>query len=79
MAEPIAALATAPGMGGVAVIRLSGDTVYAIADQLTRLSTPPSQRAPGTFAYASLYDAEGAQLDDAILLFFLCSLFFHKL
>lgn len=70
MAEPIAALATAPGMGGVAVIRLSGDTVYAIADQLTRLSTPPSQRAPGTFAYASLYDAEGAQLDDAILLFF---------
>lgn len=70
MSDPIAALATAPGMGGVAVIRLSGDTVYAIADQLTRLTTPPSQRAPGTFAYASLYDAVGNVLDDAILLFF---------
>lgn len=70
MSEPIAALATAPGMGGVAVIRLSGDTVYAIADQLTRLSTPPSQRKAGTFAYASLYDAKGDILDDAILLFF---------
>jgi tRNA modification GTPase len=57
-------------MGGVAVIRLSGDAVYSIADQLTRLTTPPSQRAPGTFAYASLYSATGEVLDDAILLFF---------
>lgn len=57
-------------MGGVAVIRLSGDTVYTLVDQLTRLKLPPSQRAPGTFAYASLYDAHGAVLDDAILLFF---------
>ena len=56
MSEPIAALATASGMGGVAVIRLSGDEVYAVADQLTRLKTPPSQRKAGTFAYASLYD-----------------------
>lgn len=70
MSEPIAALATAPGMSGVAVIRLSGDTVYAIADQLTRLKVPPSQRNPGTFAYAPLYDAEGGVLDDAVLLFF---------
>lgn len=70
MAEPIAALATAPGMGGVAVIRLSGDTVYTLADALTKLSVPPSQRHPGTFAYASLYDARGGVLDDAILLFF---------
>lgn len=70
MSEPIAALATAPGLGGVAVIRLSGDTVYSIADTLTKLTTPPSQRRAGTFVYAPLYAADGSILDDAILLFF---------
>lgn len=70
MSEPIAALATASGMGGVAVIRLSGDEVYAVADQLTRLKTPPSQRKAGTFAYAPLYDGKGDVMDDAVLLFF---------
>ena len=70
MSEPIAALATASGMGGVAVIRLSGDEVYTVADQLTRLKTPPSQRKAGTFAYASLYDGKGDVMDDAVLLFF---------
>ena len=70
MSEPIAALATASGMGGVAVIRLSGDEVYAVADQLTRLKTPPSQRKAGTFVYAPLYDGKGNVMDDAVLLFF---------
>ena len=67
---PIAAVATAPGVGGVAVIRLSGAGVYAIADGLTRLSPPPSARAPGTFAYAKLLGEAGEVLDDALLLFF---------
>lgn len=67
---PIAAVATAPGVGGVAVIRLSGAGVYAIADALTRLSPPPSARAPGTFAYAKLLGEAGEVLDDALLLFF---------
>ena len=66
---PIAAVATAPGVGGVAVIRLSGAGVYAIADALTRLSPPPSARAPGTFAYAKLLGEAGEVLDDALLLF----------
>lgn len=68
--DVIAALATAPGLGGVAVIRMSGPGVYAIADQLTRLKTPPSERAPGTFVYAKLYGKEETVLDDALLLFF---------
>ena len=67
---PIAAVATAPGVGGVAVIRLSGAGVYAIADALTRLSPPPSARTPGTFAYAKLLGEAGEVLDDALLLFF---------
>lgn len=67
---PIAAVATAPGVGGVAVIRLSGAGVYAIADALTHLSPPPSARTPGTFAYAKLLGEAGEVLDDALLLFF---------
>lgn len=68
--EPIAALATAPGLGGVAVIRLSGEGVYAIADRLTALRVPPSARPAGTFVHAPLFGADGALLDDALLLFF---------
>lgn len=71
MAEPIAALASAPGLGGVALIRLSGEGVYAIADRLApRLSPPPSARPAGTFAYATLRGPEGEALDDAVLLFY---------
>ena len=71
MAEPIAALASAPGLGGVALIRLSGEGVYAIADRLApRLSPPPSDRPAGTFAYATLRGPEGEALDGAVLLFY---------
>ena len=68
--EPIAAMATAPGLGGVAILRLSGDGVYAIADRLVSLKVPPSQRPAGTFTHAALLDEKGAVLDDALMLFF---------
>ena len=71
MREPIAALATAPGLGGVALIRLSGEGVLAIADRLApRLDPPPSARPANTFAHATLVGAEGQTLDDAVLLFY---------
>ncbi len=69
-AAVIAALATPPGTGGVALIRMSGDGVYPIADRLTHLPTPPSQRPANTFVYAPLYGAAGEVLDDAVLLFY---------
>ena len=68
--DVIAACATAPGLGGVALIRMSGSGVYAIADQLTALKTPPSKRRAGTFVYANLLNAQNETLDDALLLFF---------
>ncbi len=68
--DVIAAQATAPGLGGVAIIRLSGEGVYALADRLTALRVPPSARPAGTFAHARLLAADGATLDDALLLFF---------
>jgi tRNA modification GTPase len=66
----IAAIATAPGLGGVAILRLSGPEAYTIADAITRLQTPPSQRPANTFVHTSLYGAEGEVLDDALVLFF---------
>ncbi len=68
--DVIAALSTAPGVGGVAMIRMSGQGVYRIADQLTKLATPPSQRPAGTFVHAPIYDGDGNILDDAVLLFY---------
>ncbi|MDO4527832.1 MAG: tRNA uridine-5-carboxymethylaminomethyl(34) synthesis GTPase MnmE [bacterium] len=68
--ETIAAIATAPGLGGVAILRLSGPEAYVIADSITRLKTPPSQRTANTFVHTSLYAADGAVLDDALVLFF---------
>ncbi len=66
----IAALATAPGLGGVAIIRISGPETYAIADALVHLQTPPSKRAPGTFLYTTFLDADGSTMDDGLMLFF---------
>lgn len=68
--ETIATIATAPGLGGVAICRLSGPEAYAIADGITRMKTPPSQRPANTFVHTSLYGAEGEVLDDALVLFF---------
>lgn len=68
--ETIAAIATAPGLGGVAIIRLSGPEAYTIADGITRLKTPPSQRIANTFVHTSLYATNGEVLDDALILFF---------
>lgn len=68
--ETIAALATPPGLGGVAVIRISGPDTYAIADALTALRRKPSERDAGTFVHAELKDGAGETLDDALMLFF---------
>ena len=71
-ADTIAAIATAPGEGAIAIVRLSGPGTYAIADRLFRgPPPPPSARAPGTFAHGPIVDpASGEVLDDALLLVF---------
>ena len=70
-ADTIAAIATAPGEGAIAIVRLSGPETYAIADRLYRGGSPPSARAPGTFAHGQIVaPASGEGLDDALLLIF---------
>ena len=71
-ADTIAAIATAPGEGAIAIVRVSGPDTYALADRFFRCPAPaPSARAAGTFAHGQVADpAMGEVLDEALLLIF---------
>ena len=69
---PVAAIATAPGPAGIAVVRLSGAGALEIADKLCSGSRSlPSARPGGTFGLCRLRDpATGEFLDEALVLVF---------
>lgn len=63
--DTIVALATPPGRGGVAIVRVSGPAVAAIARRLLgRVPTPRYAH------YLPVYDAEGEIIDQGIALYF---------
>lgn len=64
--ETIAAIATAPGRGGVGIIRISGPLASEIAKQLTQSTLPQPRYA----AYRRFIDADDQILDQGILIFF---------
>lgn len=64
-ADLIAAVATAPGRGGIGIIRLSGSGLAAVARSLTGL-----QPQPRVATLARFLDAAGAEIDEGILLYF---------
>ena len=67
--DTIAAIATAPGEGGVAIIRVSGARCFEIADAVFAcVAPPPSQRAGGTFVHGFVREDGGAAIDEALLL-----------
>jgi len=74
--DTIAAISTAPGESGIAIIRLSGPLSLVIADTIFQCNSPlPSQRAPGTFVLGHVLSHDnktGAThaIDQAILLIF---------
>ena len=63
-AKTIAAIATAPGRGGVAIVRVSGPEAFAIAERIA--GTVP---APGRASLRRLRDG-GRVIDDAVVLAF---------
>ena len=62
----IAAIATAPGRGGVGVIRLSGKNLLPLAQTLSGGNTPK----PRTALYTDFLGGDGQPLDNGILLYF---------
>jgi tRNA modification GTPase len=63
--DTIAAIATPPGRGGVAIIRISGAGVPELAQTLLRRSLQPR-----VASFARFVDANGAPLDDGLALYF---------
>jgi tRNA modification GTPase len=63
--DNIAAIATAPGRGGIGVVRISG---HNLADTATSIfgALPPARNA----MYTSFKDAEGGVIDQGLVLFF---------
>jgi len=65
MTETIAAIATPPGRGGVGIVRVSGPSAKAIAEQVLG-GCPPPRRAD----YLAFRDADGHVIDKGIALYF---------
>jgi len=63
--DTIAAIATAPGAGGVGIVRLSGPRALAIAESIGGRALLPRRAVRAVFA-----DADGAAIDDGIVLAF---------
>ncbi|MDD5390058.1 MAG: tRNA uridine-5-carboxymethylaminomethyl(34) synthesis GTPase MnmE [Gallionellaceae bacterium] len=63
--DPIAAIATAPGRGGIGVVRLSGATIESFIPSLTGKHLSPRRAT-----FSRFLDAEGGTLDEGIALYF---------
>ncbi len=69
--DTIAAIATAPGAGGVGVIRISGDRAHDILLSLFRPSSPAFQDfTPRMLHHGRILDAADREADDALVVFF---------
>ncbi len=66
--DTIAAIATAPGEAGIAIIRISGAASLNVADRIfMHAGERPSRRPPGTFLYGLVKSGE-CILDEVLLL-----------
>ena len=63
--EPIAAIATAPGRGGIGVVRLSGSGLQAVIDEVLRRPLAPRHATYGPF-----FAGDGSVLDRGIAIFY---------
>ena len=72
MAKTIVALATPPGEGGIAVVRLSGEEALAVAAKVffPHNAAKKVENAKGYTALYGNFMADGRQLDDGVALFF---------
>lgn len=66
MNETIAAVATPPGTGGIAVIRISGANAIGVADAIFRGSATLSSAPSHTLHYGSIVDETECVIDDVV-------------
>jgi tRNA modification GTPase len=66
--DPIVAIATAPGRGGIGVVRISGTNLKPVVEGL--LGAQAGRLAPRHALLAKFLDAGGAEVDEGIALFF---------
>jgi tRNA modification GTPase len=70
MQETIAAIATPPGEGALAVIRISGPGALAVADTVFRAAKSPSAMEERRVAFGRIIDARGEVIDEVLLTLF---------
>lgn len=72
MSSTICALATPPGAGGIAVVRVSGPEAYAVVGEIFTPRNPAKQvaEAKGYTAMLGHYHLRGEEMDETIALFF---------
>jgi tRNA modification GTPase len=68
--ETIAAIATPPGEGALAVIRISGEKALAVADVVFRAAKAPSATEERRVVFGKIVDATGGVLDEVLLTVF---------
>jgi tRNA modification GTPase len=68
--ETIAAVATPPGEGALAVIRISGEKALPVADAVFRAVTLPSAIEDRRVVFGKIVDAAGVVLDEVLLTVF---------
>lgn len=64
--ETIAAIATPPGEGGVAIVRISGNEAFEVAAKI--FSGPIHTYKSHTAHYGQIHDSQGAHVDDVLVL-----------
>src|SRR5512135_2002631 len=69
----IAALATPPGEGAIAVVRVSGERALEVADRVFRGSAPLSIASGYTVHYGHVVDSTGTRVDEVLALAFRAS------
>jgi tRNA modification GTPase len=67
MSDTIAAIATPPGKGAIAIVRVSGSAVPQLAERIVESKTP---LRPRVATFATILDDTGEALDEGIAIFF---------
>ncbi|MBN1302167.1 MAG: tRNA uridine-5-carboxymethylaminomethyl(34) synthesis GTPase MnmE [Melioribacteraceae bacterium] len=65
--DTITALATAPGIGAISVIRVSGSNSFSAVDNIFRSSKKLSDCEPNTIHYGKIYNGKNDVLDDVLV------------